>query len=69
MKKLITIDGMHCGKCASRVEGALKALGGKGKVDLKAKTAVFECARDVADEEIKEAVESLGFVFVSAENI
>lgn len=64
MKKTIKIEGMHCSHCSARVEKALAALGLTAKVDLAAKCAIVE-GKDVADNELRDAVEDLGFEVVS----
>lgn len=66
MKKIIEINGMHCPKCAGRVENALNAIDGvNAKVNLAKKQAVVTLKVDVADEVLKNAVASLGFEVVS----
>lgn len=61
-EKLLDIQGMHCENCRNRVENALNRLPGVvGKVDLKKKTATVTFSRKVADRELREAVEKLGF--------
>ena len=57
MKK-ITIVGMHCSGCTSRVEKALKTFG-TTKVDLKGGFA--EVNTSAPDADLKTAVEDLGF--------
>lgn len=69
MKKIITIDGMCCERCAKRAENALSAVSNVVSVDvkLKKKTAVIRSRTDVDDEEIKTVVSGLGFTVVSIE--
>ena len=64
MKKTIKIEGMHCSHCSARVEKALAALGLTVKVDLAGKCAVVE-GNDTAENELRDAVEDLGFEVVS----
>lgn len=54
------IGGMHCEKCAAKVESALKPFG-KAKVDLKLGRATLTCPEKVTSDEIKAAVEAVGF--------
>lgn len=65
MKK-ITIVGMHCSGCTSRVEKALKAFGST-KVDLKSGYA--EVDTTAADNDLKNAVEDLGFDVTKIETV
>jgi copper ion binding protein len=66
MKKIVSVEGMTCGHCAMHVENALKGISGvqSAKVDLKAKSAVIELAHDVADADIKAAVDDAGYEVV-----
>jgi Cu+-exporting ATPase len=63
MKKIITVEGMHCAHCQASVEKALGALEGvkSAKVDLEKKTATVTLSADVADEVLKKAVADAGF--------
>ena len=62
MKKIITIDGMCCERCAKRAENALSAVSNVVSVDvkLKKKTAVIRSRTDVDDEEIKNSGKRFG---------
>ena len=65
MKKIeLVIEGMHCQGCVKRVENALGALDGVNdvKVELEDKIATVEYdTQKVSLEEIKEAIEDIGF--------
>lgn len=62
MKKVIEIEGMHCMGCVKRVENALHEFdGAEVTVDLDGGKATIECASDVTDAALTEAVEDLGF--------
>lgn len=62
MKKVIKIEGMHCGGCVKRVDAALNAIEGvSATVDLATGSAVVELSKEVSDEVLREAVEDLGF--------
>ena len=66
MKKIIEINGMHCPKCSAKVENALNAIDGvSAKVNLAKKHAVVTLKTEVADDILKNAVDSLGFEVVS----
>lgn len=67
-KKRITIDGMSCSHCSSRVETALNALDGvKAKVNLKKKIAEVRADDSVSDVLLRETVEALGFTVIGIE--
>lgn len=70
MKKIITVEGMCCEHCASRVEKALSAVSGviSADVKLKKKTAVVRSREEVSDEEIKKVITDAGYTVVSIEN-
>ena len=67
MKITITIDGMMCGNCASRVTNALKNAGADDVVvSLENKTADIEYNPDtVSVEQLKTAVEDAGYDIIS----
>lgn len=67
MKKQINIEGMSCGHCVKHVEEALKEIAGVANVtvDLKGKNAIVELNNEVADSELKNAVEEAGYDVVS----
>ena len=61
MKKLIKIDGMKCSHCAACVQQMLESIGASGvEIDLNNKTAQFDI-EGVSDNEIKTAIEEIGF--------
>ncbi len=63
--KTLTVEGMHCAHCSARVESALKGLSGvSAKVDLAKKTATVTMKKDHTDDELKKAVEEVGFIVV-----
>ena len=63
MKKIVTVEGMHCPHCQASVEKALSAIEGvkSAKVDLAKKTATVALSADVADEVLVKAVADAGF--------
>ncbi len=65
MKKVIEINGMHCPKCAAKVENALNGIEGvSAKVNLAKNNAVITLKGEVSDEALKAAVSALGFEVV-----
>lgn len=66
MKKLITIEGMHCEHCQGRAEKALNAMEGvEAKVNLKNKQATVTLSHDIPDEEFAKVIEDAGYQMVS----
>lgn len=63
IKKIITVEGMHCSHCASSVEKAVSAIDGikDAKVNLDKKTCTAKLSGDVADEAIVSAIKEVGF--------
>lgn len=62
MKKVIKIEGMHCGGCVKRVDAALNGIDGvSATVELATGCAVVELTKEVSDEVLREAIEDLGF--------
>ncbi len=69
MKKKIVVEGMSCGHCVSRVEGALYELEGVEAVavDLASETATIDIEGDVRDEDIKFVIEDAGYEVLGIE--
>ncbi len=69
MKTKISIEGMSCQHCVSRVRNALSGLAGVGKVDvdLKAKAAVIESALALDKALIEAAISDAGYEVCSVE--
>ncbi|AZS15504.1 copper ion binding protein [Paenibacillus lutimineralis] len=59
----LKVQGMSCQHCVNSIEGALKEIGAIGKVDLNSESVdvTFEESQ-VSMEQIKEAIEELGYV-------
>lgn len=59
----IAVEGMMCGHCKGKVEQALNGLYGAKNilVSLENKNATFDVAKSVTEEEIIQAIESVGF--------
>ena len=63
MKKIISINGMHCEHCANAVKTSLEALDGvkSAKVELKKNSATVKLSDNVSDDVLKAAVTDAGF--------
>lgn len=63
MKKIITVNGMHCAHCAKSVEDAVSSVEGisKAKVDLGKNTVTATMKTDIDDKLIIEAITAKGF--------
>ncbi len=61
MKKIVTISGMHCEHCSTRVQEALEKIKGvkKVKVNLDKKEAIIN--GEVDDNVIKDTITTLGY--------
>ena len=64
MTKTIDIEGMGCQGCIKKVKTVLEELAGVESVDvsLENNNAVVTLKEDVADDVLKSAVESKGFI-------
>lgn len=70
MKKVkILIQGMHCASCASNIERSLKKVKGvkEASVSLLMRKGTVQMEDNVSDEEIKKAVERVGYKCVGIE--
>ncbi len=69
MKKIVSIQGMCCDHCASRVEKALSAVHNVVSCDVKLKKncAVIRSREPVSDDEIKKVVEDAGYTVTAIE--
>ena len=65
MKRLLTIEGMHCMRCSAKVEKTLTEMGLTAHVDLDAKTCVVE--GDAPEADIRAAIADKGFEVVKVE--
>ena len=66
IKKIITIEGMHCNHCASSVEKAVESVEGikSAKVNLDKKSCTAKLCGEVSDEAIISAIKEAGFEIV-----
>jgi len=66
MEKVLQIKGMSCMHCSARVEKALNSIDGvEAKVDLETNTAKVNLSKNVSDDEMKAAVDRVGYEVVS----
>ena len=64
----MTIEGMMCQHCASRVRKALEALGCKVEIELENKFARISDAAGADDNALREAVEKQGYTVKTIEH-
>ena len=66
MNKTVKVEGMMCQHCVAHVKKALEALEGvqTAEVSLEQKQAVLTCTEQVADAEIKAAIEEAGYTYL-----
>lgn len=65
-KKVLIIDGMHCENCQARVENAINRFPQAAcTVDLRKKTATVSLTASLSDQELKNAVEKLGYQVIA----
>ena len=66
MTKTLQVEGMMCSNCEKHVRRALEAVEGveSAVADHNAGTAVVTLSADVADEELKAAVEEADYTLV-----
>lgn len=57
----MSVEGMHCENCSSRVTKALTALEGTVSVDVNLEAKCVFVRTDQPASKLKEAVENLGF--------
>jgi copper chaperone CopZ len=70
MKKLkLTIEGMHCAACASNIEKSIKKISGVKEVNVSVMTkkGFVEAEDSVSEDQIKKAVEKVGYKLVKVE--
>ena len=71
MKKLMKVEGMHCGGCSGRLKRTLEAMPGVESAEASHEdgTASVVCDASVTDEALKAAVEGANFQFISVETV
>ncbi len=62
---VVAIDGIRCENCKNRIEGRVNDIEGAAcRVNRKKKTAVVAFDREIAPEEIRRAIEGIGYTVV-----
>lgn len=66
-KKVLIVEGMHCGHCAKKVEDVLMKIDGvvSVKVNLDKKEVIVSSKVELKDSSLYEAVTSIDFEVVS----
>ena len=69
MKETVRIEGMMCGHYEAAVKKSLEALDGvdRAEVSHETGTAVLTLSKEVADADVRKAVEDKDYKFVSIE--
>jgi len=68
MKKKILVEGMSCGHCVNHVSEALMEIGAKDvEVSLDTKFATAEISENITDEDIKVAIDEVGYEVIGIE--
>lgn len=61
-KRILVIEGMTCEHCKNRVEKSINEIeGAAAKVNLGKKEVVVSLDREIKDEQLREAVEKVGY--------
>lgn len=69
-QRTVSIEGMTCEHCKSRVESRLNELAGvSARVNLKAKTAIVSMEKEISDEKIRETIEKAGYTVVTITDV
>ena len=70
-KKIIGIEGMHCEKCADKIDKALEDLSDtdRVKVNLKKKTATIYYNNSIDDLLLQKTIEDLGYTVTGIKEI
>lgn len=63
IKRIISVEGMHCGHCASKVEASLKEINEveKVKVNLEKKEVEVTLSAEIDNNILKESIEKVDF--------
>lgn len=67
---VITIEGMHCENCKSRIEEKVNDIEGVAcRVNLNKKTATISFVRDITEGELRRVIEKLGYTVVDIKRV
>ena len=69
LKKIITVEGMHCSHCAGTVERVIGEIEGvtSAKVNLDKKICTAKITEEIEDAVIKNAIKEAGFEVTAIE--
>ncbi|MCR5105534.1 MAG: cation transporter [Eubacterium sp.] len=68
--KVVEIDGMRCENCHRRVQNALNSIEGvNAKVNGEKKQAIVKLGREIADSELEELINGMGYKVTSVRKI
>ena len=68
--KRLQIEGMSCSNCQNRIENALNGMAQvNAKASFKKGEAIVKLGADIPEEELREAVEKLGYKVTSIEMV
>ncbi len=69
MKKVMKVEGMHCGGCSGRLKRTLEALPEVESVEASHETGIVEVTlkAELSDEALKSTVEGANFTVVGME--
>lgn len=69
MKKMMKVDGMHCGGCEARLKRILEALPEVEEANAShvERNAIVTLKSDVSNDVLKNAVEAAGFTVLGIE--
>ncbi len=69
LKKIITVEGMHCSHCAGTVERVIGEIEGvtSAKVNLDKKLCTAKITEEIEDSVIKNAIKEAGFEVTAIE--
>lgn len=70
MKKTLQLKGLSCEHCVGHVKSALQDICGVKSVDVKLESqeATVELAHEVEKSKFKDAIEEVGYEFISVKN-
>lgn len=64
-RKTVIVEGMTCEHCKNRVEECIDDMdGAAGKVNLKKKELIVSMEKEISDEQIRKAIERVGYSVV-----
>lgn len=68
--KVVEIEGMRCENCHRRVQNALNSIEGvNAKVNGEKKQAIVKLGREIADSELEELINDMGYKVTSVRKI